>query len=96
MSNHNLPSSPSRNGFSVEDISSALCAFLQENILASDVEVTSGTELAVIGVDSFSLMEIVLFIERRFQLILPLETLTPQNTATVHNLSLCCAKVMAT
>ena len=90
------PFSNSRGGnVSVEDISSALCVFLQKNILASDVEVTPETELAVIGVDSFSLMELILFIERRFGLVLPLESLTPQNTATVSNLSLCCVNSMA-
>ncbi len=80
---------------SADEISSALCIFLQENILAPDVAVTSETELAIIGVDSFSLMEVILFIERRFGLVLPPESLTPQNTATVSNLSLCCVSLIA-
>ena len=90
MSERNQPTDSTHNNYSAEEISSALCSFIQQNILAPDVEVTSDTELAIIGVDSFSLMEIILFIERRFGLILPPESLTPENTASVSNLSLCC------
>ncbi len=94
MSDHNQPSHLTQNNYSAEEISCALCLFLQENILAPDVEVTPDTELAIIGVDSFSLMEIILFIERRFGLILPPESLTPENTTSVLNLSLCCVNSM--
>lgn len=94
MSDHNQPSDLTQNNYSAEEISSALCSFLQQNILAPDVEVTPDTELAIIGVDSFSLMEIILFIERHFGLILPPESLTPENTASVSNLSLCCVNSM--
>jgi len=94
MSDHNQPSDSTQINYSVEEISSTLCSFLQENILAPDVEVTPDTELSIIGVDSFSLMEIILFIERRFGLILPPESLTPENTSSVSNLSLCCINSM--
>ena len=95
MSDPNPAFDPIHNNYSAEEISSALCSFLQQNILAPDVQVTPDTELALIGVDSFSLMEIILFIERRFGLILPPESLTPQNTSSVSNLSLCCVNSMA-
>ena len=94
MSDRNQPSDSTHNNYSVEEISSALCLFLQENILAPDVVVTPDSELAIIGVDSFSLMEIILFIERRFGIILPPESLTPENTASVSNLTLCCINSM--
>lgn len=94
MSDHNQPSNLTQNNYSAEEISSALCLFLQQNILAPDVEVTPDTELSIIGVDSFSLMEVILFIERRFGLILPPESLTPGNTESVSNLTLCCINSM--
>ncbi len=76
--------------YKTEEIASELCVFLRENILAPNVEVTASTELSNIGVDSFSLMELVLFIERRFSLILAAESLTPDNIASVGNLSAYC------
>lgn len=76
--------------YSFEDIANELCDFLHQNILAPEVEVTPETELAIVGVDSFSLMELVLFIERRFDLILPAESLTPENIASVKTLSTYC------
>ena len=75
---------------SFEDISSQLCDFLQKNILAAEIEVNPETELTTIGVDSFSLMELVLFIERCFGLILPPESLTAENIASVKTLSSYC------
>lgn len=77
---------------SAEEIASELCGFLRENILAPNVEVTVETTLAEIGVDSFSLMEVVLFIERKFALELPAESLSPENIASVGTLSAYCAK----
>ena len=76
----------------VKEISQKLCSFLRENILAPDVEVHPETELHAIGIDSFALMELVLFIERCYGLVLPPESLTPENIATVNALSACCAR----
>ncbi|OQK16280.1 hypothetical protein AU255_14410 [Methyloprofundus sedimenti] len=76
--------------FSAEEIASQLCVFLRDNILAPQIEVTSDTALSEIGVDSFSLMELVLFIERQFGLELPAEALTPENITSVGTLSSYC------
>ena len=73
-----------------DEISAQLATFLHDNIVAPDVTVTPTTELSMIGIDSFSLMELVLFIERRYELVLPPETLTPENIATVEALSQLC------
>lgn len=93
-SSHSIPANPDKampeNGPSVDKIATSLCDFLRENILAPEVEVTPNTELSLIGIDSYSLMELILFIERRYGLILPVEMLTPENTATVYALGYCC------
>lgn len=73
-----------------DEIETQLCDFLRANVLAGDVAVSAETELTSIGVDSFSLMELVLFIERRFGLELPAEALTPENIASVKALSAYC------
>ena len=77
--------------YQTEEIAIQLCVFLRDNVLAADVEVLPDTELSVIGVDSFSLMEMILFIERCYGLVLPPESLTPENIASVNTLSSYCA-----
>jgi acyl carrier protein len=69
------------------DLAAELGTFLRENILADGVEVSPATELAGIGVDSFSFMEIILFVERRYSYLMPAEELTPDNMATLGALS---------
>jgi len=77
-----------------DEIESQLCDFLHANILAGDVAVSADTELSLIGVDSFSLMELVLFIERCFGLELPADALTPDNIASVRTLSAYCLALL--
>jgi acyl carrier protein len=79
----------------VEDIVAKLCEFLREQVLAEGVEVSGDTVLADIGVDSFSLMEILLFLERAYGLVFPLEVLTPENIQTVHTLADCYRGMLA-
>jgi len=66
-----------------------LCTFLAENILDEGVAVDSTTPLSNIGVDSFSLIEVILFIERKYGVVLPEDTLTPDNLANVQTLASC-------
>ncbi len=73
-----------------EEIEKQLCGFLNDNVLAPSVKLLPDTHLSSIGVDSFSLMEMILFIERRFGLVLPAESLTPDNIASVNALSQHC------
>lgn len=73
----------------LENICSELCTFLSENILSEDVQLDRNTELSNIGVDSFSLVEIILFIERKFGVVLPEEVLTPDNLLSVKTLATC-------
>lgn len=75
-------------------IQTDLYDFLKQNILAPNIEIKSDDLLSAFGVDSFSLMELVLFIERQYQLVLPAESLTEQNIASVQSISLLCEKLM--
>ncbi len=76
---------------STTEIERELCRFVAENILDADVAVDETTVLAQIGIDSFSLMEIVLFIERQFGVTLPDNALTPENLASIHAIASCIA-----
>lgn len=68
-----------------------LCRFLSTEVLTSGTAVAPEDVLADLGVDSFSLMELVLFVERRFGVVLPMERLTPENTRSVRTLADCVA-----
>ncbi len=72
-----------------------LCTFISENILAGEVPVQNDTVLSDIGVDSFSIIEIILFIERKFGVVIPHESLTPENLVSVNALVDCMNKYKA-
>ena len=76
----------------LEIIKKELCGFISENILAGDVTVQPDTILSDIGVDSFSIIEIILFIERKFGIAIPHESLTPENFISVNALAECMDK----
>ncbi|MCB9680080.1 MAG: acyl carrier protein [Alphaproteobacteria bacterium] len=70
-----------------------LCSFLKTEVLAPGVHLDEDAPLAEVGVDSFSLMELVLFIERRFGIVLPMAALTPDNVRSVRALGACLVEV---
>ncbi len=76
----------------METTKKELCDFISENILAGDVAVQPDTVLSDIGVDSFSIIEIILFIERKFKIAIPHESLTPENFVSVNALVECIEK----
>jgi len=73
----------------VSEMNRALCDFLKNEVLSDGTDMNENSSLAEIGVDSYSLMEIVLFVEREFGIALPMELLTPDNTQSVTTLTTC-------
>lgn len=61
--------------------------FIKNNLLAEGVELDKDSSLTALGLDSFSLIEILLFVERNFGTIVPIEELDREKTETVHNIS---------
>jgi len=59
------------------------------NLVAENVGIEPNTVLSDIGLDSFSTIEMVLFLERKFGIELPDEVLTPDNIASVSALTAC-------
>ena len=47
--------------------------------------------LADAGIDSFSLLELVMFVERSYGIKIPLELLTPENTKSIAAIANCAA-----
>ena len=61
--------------------------YIQENILSGDVKIDATTNLQHAGIDSFSTVEIILFIERKFGVMIPDDKLVPDNFKTLEALS---------
>jgi acyl carrier protein len=56
--------------------------YIETNILAEGIQVDAATDLKQAGIDSFSTVEIILFIERKFGVAIPDEKLVPENFKT--------------
>ncbi len=61
--------------------------YIEKNILAEAVEIEDDTDLKKAGIDSFSTVEIILFIERKFGVSIPDEKLLPDNFKTLQALA---------
>lgn len=70
-----------------QNIAESLCSFIRSNLVAEGVQVAPATPLAQLGLDSFSLIEIVLFVERQFGLQLPDEALSQENIHSSETLA---------
>ncbi len=62
-------------------------SYIEKNILAESVQIDAETDLKQAGIDSFSTVEIILFIERKFGVAIPDEKLIPDNFKTLQALS---------
>jgi acyl carrier protein len=67
----------------IQQIEADIINFLQKNILAENVSLKADMVLRDVGVDSFSIVEIILFIERKYGLIIPDQYLIPDNFKSV-------------
>jgi len=66
-----------------------LIDFLRNNIVAQGVEFDQDKRLKSVGIDSLALVEILLFVERRFGIWIPDSHLTRSNLETVSSLANC-------
>ena len=70
-----------------EEICDQIIAFIKENLLAEGVPLAKADSLTALGLDSFSLIEILLFVERKLKTIVPIEELDREKTETVSAIS---------
>jgi acyl carrier protein len=61
--------------------------YIEKNILAEGVQIAADTDLKQVGIDSFSTVEIILFIERKYGVAIPDEKLIPDNFKTLNALA---------
>jgi acyl carrier protein len=72
---------------STESIIAEIKKYIEKNILAENIKIEAATNLKEAGIDSFSTVEIILFIERRFGVAIPDEKLVPENFKTLQALA---------
>lgn len=71
----------------MDAIAAELRQFLATEVLGRQDAVDDDAVLAELGVDSFALMEVILFIERRWSVVLPMDRLTPEAVRTLRGLT---------
>jgi acyl carrier protein len=70
-----------------QHISEEIKKYIEKNILAASVKIDADTDLKAAGIDSFSIVEIILFIERKYGVSIPDDKLVPENFKTLGSLS---------
>ena len=75
-----------------EFITQQLCQFVRANRAAGSADFDEHTLLAAVGIDSFALVELLLFCERSLGLKLPESLLTQENLASLSSLAHCLAR----
>ena len=78
----------------VGTISNELMKFVQANIVAEGVIITPQSVLRDVGIDSYSIVEIILFIERKYGVVIPDELLIPENFKTIAVLAATTQKLL--
>ncbi|MGQ0827157.1 MAG: acyl carrier protein [Bacteroidota bacterium] len=77
-----------------EEISNELILFVRTDILDSTITITAETPFSQVGLDSMSVIQLVLFIERKFAVVLSEKDLTPENLRSIHSLAECTFKYL--
>ena len=72
-----------------QEISQQLQTFIQHTIVEKHIVVHEDTPFHQLGIDSMSIIELVLFIERKFRIAIPEADLVPATFTSVHTLADC-------
>lgn len=70
-----------------QDITGEIKKYIEKNILDASVKIDAKTDLKSAGIDSFSTVEIILFIERKYGVSIPDDKLVPENFKTIQSLA---------
>lgn len=61
--------------------------FIEINILAGNIKLDAETILQNAGIDSFSIIEILVFIQEKYKMLVPDDQLVPENFKTLASLA---------
>jgi acyl carrier protein len=79
----------------LETIVNDIVEFLRSNVLAPEVSLDAHTPFRAVGMESISLVELLLFIDRRFGVTIPESALTPRNVESAAALAQCAHERLA-
>jgi len=79
----------------VAQIGRQLYDFICANIFDPVVGFDENSRLAELGMDSYGFVELVLFIERRFGIVLPQECLNRENLESIASLARCVCRIQS-
>jgi acyl carrier protein len=80
----------------LKSIADKLCAFARANFVAEGVPFDEHTSLATAGIDSFALVELLLYSERGLGVRVPNSHLTGKNLTSMATLAACIADLACT
>lgn len=75
-----------------QEITSSVSDYLKKRFLASGVEIQPADKFDEIGIDSMTVVELVMFIEEEFGIVIPADQLTGDNLSSLETLSSCAMK----
>jgi acyl carrier protein len=71
----------------IDQIKGQLVSFLKYEIFDSSVPLATDTDLFESGFDSFSLIKLIVFIEKKFSIPIPEEKITEETFRNINSLS---------
>jgi len=79
-----------------ENLAHELCRYIETHIVDKSVLVQPDSQFEKLGIDSLSTIELVLFLERKFKIILPEQELIPENFVSANTLAHCAIRYAKT
>ena len=73
----------------IPELESSLCQYINKNIVDSKISIEPGTSFSSLRMDSLSIVELVLYLERQYDIIIPETDLVPENFKSVSTLARC-------
>jgi acyl carrier protein len=77
-----------------DEIFQQLQAFIKKNVVDESTAVDYDTPFQQLGIDSMAIIELVLFLERKFKITIPESELLPANFKTIRTLAECAFRNM--
>ncbi len=84
------------NTLTPENLAQELCRYIENNIVDKSISVNPDTPFGKLGIDSLSIIELILFLERKFKITLPEQELIPENFITATTLANCALRYAKT
>lgn len=78
----------------IEEAGRELTVFISKNLVDPSKKVEMDTSFESLGIDSLSIIELVLFIERRYKISFPEQDLVKQNFRSVRTLATCLSRLL--